>query len=208
MSEPARDLPVSSPAVEQPTGGCAVPPGPVAGTGLNPAYTFETFVIGAGNRFAHAAAVAVAEAPAQAYNPLFVYGGSGLGKTHLLHAIGHHARTLYPGLKVRYVSSGEFTSDFITMSRDGRQEGFRGQYRDMDLLLVDDIQFLANKEETQEEFFRTFSTLHNGGKQIVISSDRAPKRLVMLEDRLRSRFAWGLLTDVQPDPRPVDTQRN
>jgi len=165
---------------------------------LNSKYTFETFVIGSSNRFAHAAAVAVAEAPAKAYNPLFIYGDSGLGKTHLLHAIGHYAQTLYPGLKVRYVSSEEFTNEFINMIRDGKQDGFRRRYRDVDVLLVDDIQFLENKEGTQEEFFHTFNTLHNASKQIVISSDRAPKRLVTLEDRLRSRFEWGLLTDVQP----------
>jgi chromosomal replication initiator protein len=165
---------------------------------LNPKYTFETFVIGSSNRFAHAAAVAVAEAPAKAYNPLFIYGDSGLGKTHLLHAIGHYAQSLYQGLKVRYVSSEEFTNDFINMIRDGKQDGFRRRYRDVDVLLVDDIQFLENKEGTQEEFFHTFNTLHNANKQIVISSDRAPKRLVTLEDRLRSRFEWGLLTDVQP----------
>ena len=165
---------------------------------LNSKYTFETFVIGSSNRFAHAAAVAVAEAPAKAYNPLFIYGDSGLGKTHLLHAIGHYAQTLYNGIKVRYVSSEEFTNDFINMIRDGKQDGFRRRYRDVDVLLVDDIQFLENKEGTQEEFFHTFNTLHNASKQIVISSDRAPKRLVTLEDRLRSRFEWGLLTDVQP----------
>jgi chromosomal replication initiator protein len=165
---------------------------------LNSKYTFETFVIGSSNRFAHAAAVAVAEAPAKAYNPLFIYGDSGLGKTHLLHAIGHYAQTLYPGVKVRYVSSEEFTNDFINMIRDGKQDGFRRRFREVDVLLVDDIQFLENKEGTQEEFFHTFNTLHNASKQIVISSDRAPKRLVTLEDRLRSRFEWGLLTDVQP----------
>jgi len=177
-----------------------LPPAPRLGGGtrLNSKYTFETFVIGSSNRFAHAAAVAVAEAPAKAYNPLFVYGDSGLGKTHLLHAIGHYAQTLYSGLKVRYVSSEEFTNDFINMIRDGKQDGFRRRYRDVDVLLVDDIQFLENKEGTQEEFFHTFNTLHNASKQIVISSDRAPKRLVTLEDRLRSRFEWGLLTDVQP----------
>jgi chromosomal replication initiator protein len=176
-----------------------MPPAPrLGGTRLNSKYTFETFVIGSSNRFAHAAAVAVAEAPAKAYNPLFVYGDSGLGKTHLLHAIGHYAQTLYTGLKVRYVSSEEFTNDFINMIRDGKQDGFRRRYRDVDVLLVDDIQFLENKEGTQEEFFHTFNTLHNASKQIVISSDRAPKRLVTLEDRLRSRFEWGLLTDVQP----------
>jgi chromosomal replication initiator protein len=173
------------------------PPRP-ASARLNAKYTFETFVIGSSNRFAHAAAVAVAEAPAKAYNPLFIYGDSGLGKTHLLHAIGHYAQTLYNGLKVRYVSSEEFTNEFINMIRDGKQDGFRRRYRDVDVLLVDDIQFLENKEGTQEEFFHTFNTLHNASKQIVISSDRAPKRLVTLEDRLRSRFEWGLLTDVQP----------
>ena len=182
----------------------AGPPGALPGAPrptqarLNPKYTFETFVIGSSNRFAHAAAVAVAEAPAKAYNPLFIYGDSGLGKTHLLHAIGHYAQSLYHGVKVRYVSSEEFTNDFINMIRDGKQDGFRRRYRDVDVLLVDDIQFLENKEGTQEEFFHTFNTLHNASKQIVISSDRAPKRLVTLEDRLRSRFEWGLITDVQP----------
>ncbi|HXO23870.1 MAG TPA: chromosomal replication initiator protein DnaA [Streptosporangiaceae bacterium] len=170
----------------------------LGGTRLNSKYTFETFVIGSSNRFAHAAAVAVAEAPAKAYNPLFVYGDSGLGKTHLLHAIGHYAQTLYSGLKVRYVSSEEFTNDFINMIRDGKQDGFRRRYRDVDVLLVDDIQFLENKEGTQEEFFHIFNSRYQASKQIVISSDRAPKRLVTLEDRLRSRFEWGLITDVQP----------
>jgi chromosomal replication initiator protein len=165
---------------------------------LNPKYLFETFVIGASNRFAHAAAVAVAEAPAKAYNPLFIYGESGLGKTHLLHAIGHYARSLYRGTRVRYVSSEEFTNEFINSIRDDKGDGFRQRYRDMDILLVDDIQFLQNKESTQEEFFHTFNTLHNADKQIVISSDRPPKQLVTLEDRLRNRFEWGLITDVQP----------
>ncbi len=168
------------------------------GNRLNPKYTFETFVIGSSNRFAHAAAVAVAEAPAKAYNPLFVYGESGLGKTHLLHAVGHYAQRLFNGARVRYVSSEEFTNDFINSIRDGKADGFRRRYRDVDILLVDDIQFLENKEQTQEEFFHTFNTLHNANKQIVISSDRPPKQLVTLEDRLRNRFEWGLITDVQP----------
>ncbi|GAA5048458.1 chromosomal replication initiator protein DnaA [Streptomyces similanensis] len=183
-----------------PSGGPAKPaPGPGEPTArLNPKYLFDTFVIGASNRFAHAAAVAVAEAPAKAYNPLFIYGESGLGKTHLLHAIGHYARSLYPGTRVRYVSSEEFTNEFINSIRDGKGDSFRKRYREMDILLVDDIQFLADKESTQEEFFHTFNTLHNANKQIVLSSDRPPKQLVTLEDRLRNRFEWGLITDVQP----------
>ncbi|WP_344778482.1 chromosomal replication initiator protein DnaA [Nocardioides panacisoli] len=165
---------------------------------LNPKYTFETFVIGSSNRFPHAAAVAVAEAPGRSYNPLLVYGESGLGKTHLLHAIGHYVRSLYAGAKVRYVSSEEFTNEFINAIRDDRQERFKRRYRDVDVLLIDDIQFLEGKTQTQEEFFHTFNALHNANKQIVLTSDRPPKRLEALEERLRSRFEWGLITDVQP----------
>ena len=165
---------------------------------LNPRYTFETFVIGASNRFAHAAAVAVAEAPAKAYNPLFVYGDSGLGKTHLLHAIGHYVQSLYGGMRVRYVNSEEFTNDFINSIRDDRAAAFHSRYREVDVLLIDDIQFLQNKVQTQEEFFHTFNALHNANKQVVITSDVPPKQLQGFEDRMRSRFEWGLLTDVQP----------
>jgi chromosomal replication initiator protein len=172
--------------------------GSVHETRLNPKYVFESFVIGSSNRFPHAAAVAVAEAPGKSYNPLLIYGESGLGKTHLLHAIGHYVRSLYSGARVRYVSSEEFTNEFINAIRDDRQDRFKRRYRDVDVLLIDDIQFLEGKIQTQEEFFHTFNTLHNTNKQIVLTSDRAPKRLDNIEDRLRNRFEWGLVTDVQP----------
>lgn len=165
---------------------------------LNPKYVFDTFVIGASNRFAHAAAVAVAEAPAKAYNPLFIYGDSGLGKTHLLHAIGHYARRLYNGIRVRYVNSEEFTNDFINSIRDDEGTSFKTTYRNVDLLLIDDIQFLAGRTGTMEEFFHTFNALHNSNKQVVITSDQPPKALHGFEDRMKSRFEWGLLTDIQP----------
>ncbi len=212
LPEPPGAVPRPGPATGGQSTGPVVGQGSAGGSGtasgsggpgepharLNPKYLFDTFVIGSSNRFAHAAAVAVAEAPAKAYNPLFIYGESGLGKTHLLHAIGHYARSLYPGTRVRYVSSEEFTNEFINSIRDGKGDAFRKRYRDVDILLVDDIQFLASKESTQEEFFHTFNTLHNANKQIVLSSDRPPKQLVTLEDRLRNRFEWGLTTDVQP----------
>ncbi len=169
-------------------------------TRLNPKYTFDSFVIGQSNRFAHAAAVAVAEAPAKAYNPLFVYGDSGLGKTHLLHAIGDYAQSMYAGIRVRYVSSEEFTNDFINSIANNRGSAFQARYRDVDILLIDDIQFLQGKAETQEAFFHTFNTLHDHDKQVVITSDVPPKHLTGFEDRMRSRFEWGLITDVQaPD---------
>jgi chromosomal replication initiator protein len=194
---------VEQPYIEQ----TAPQPMPDAGTGtrrvdsrLNPKYNFDNFVIGGSNRFAHAAAVAVAEAPAKAYNPLFIYGDSGLGKTHLLHAIGHYAESLYPGIRVRYVSSEEFTNDFINSIANNRASVFQSRYREIDILLIDDIQFLQRAVETQEAFFHTFNTLHDHNKQVVITSDLPPKALTGFEDRMRSRFEWGLITDVQaPD---------
>ena len=194
---PARRSPSPPPRRPSPPRRRASPPGPSAT--LNPRYTFDQFVIGASNRFAHAAALSVAEAPAQAYNPLFIYGPAGLGKTHLLHAIGHHVRSLYPKKRVRYVSTESFMNDFVEAIRDRtRMPVFKRRYRDLDVLLIDDIQFLERTQELQEEFFHTFNQLHNEGGQIVISSDRSPKSIATLEDRLRSRFEWGLITDVQP----------
>ena len=181
----------------------ALEPEVVSGGGqsrLNTKYSFDNFVIGSSNRFSHAAAVAVAEAPAKAYNPLFIYGGSGLGKTHLLHAIGHYAQSLFKGIRVRYVSSEEFTNDFINAIANNRGPEFQSRYREIDILLIDDIQFLQGKDSTQEAFFHTFNTLHDHNKQVVVTSDLPPKQLTGFEDRMRSRFEWGLITDVQaPD---------
>ncbi|WP_371206197.1 chromosomal replication initiator protein DnaA [Microbacterium sp. BWR-S6Y] len=188
----------SGPAVEQAPD--PIVPASRNDTRLNPKYTFDNFVIGQSNRFAHAAAVAVAEAPAKAYNPLFIYGDSGLGKTHLLHAIGDYAASMYAGIRVRYVSSEEFTNDFINSIANNRGSAFQARYRDVDILLIDDIQFLQGRAETQEAFFHTFNTLHDHDKQVVITSDLPPKQLTGFEDRMRSRFEWGLITDVQaPD---------
>ncbi|PKQ27230.1 MAG: chromosomal replication initiator protein DnaA [Actinobacteria bacterium HGW-Actinobacteria-4] len=181
---PAARRPAKPPVVEDPH--------------LNPRYTFDTFVIGSSNRFAHAAALAVAESPGKTYNPLFIYGDSGLGKTHLLHAIGHYTRHLKPQTRVRYVNSEEFTNDFINSIRDDRSLSFKRQYREVDVLLIDDIQFLQGKEQTLEEFFHTFNALHNAGKHVVITSDVSPRNLDGIEERMRTRFEWGLMTDVQP----------
>ncbi|MFF1571729.1 chromosomal replication initiator protein DnaA [Leifsonia sp. NPDC058292] len=197
-TEPSEAAYIEAPGVTQPAEITA--PARNSDTRLNPKYSFDNFVIGQSNRFAHAAAVAVAEAPAKAYNPLFIYGDSGLGKTHLLHAIGHYAMSLYPGIRVRYVSSEEFTNDFINSIANNRGSSFQARYRNIDILLIDDIQFLQRAVETQEAFFHTFNTLHDHNKQVVITSDLPPKHLTGFEDRMRSRFEWGLITDVQvPD---------
>ena len=207
--EPQASLPAVQrrpPEVERPdvNGAVTAPAGAPAGAVraqppvLNPRYTFDAFVIGSSNRFAHAAAQRVAETPAASYNPLFIYGDSGLGKTHLLHAIGHYGVDNFPGMRIRYVSTETFMNDFVDAIRNNSQMIFKRRYRDCDVLLVDDIQFMEGKEGLQEEFFHTFNSLYEGSKQIVLSSDRHPRSIATLEDRLRSRFEWGLTTDVQP----------
>jgi chromosomal replication initiator protein len=189
----------AAPALDLATAVVASPPAiPRPDGGIKPKYTFDSFVIGSSNRFAHAAALAVAEAPAQAYNPLFIYGHTGLGKTHLLHAVANYVGSHSSNMSVRYVSSETFVNDFINSLRDKRIEGFKQRYRTYDVLLIDDVQFLEHKERIQEEFFHTFNSLHEAGRQIVMSSDRPPRDIAALEDRLRSRFEWGLITDIQP----------
>ena len=198
--DPDRDIPAHAEQDQTTRVGTPTDPGrrPAVSSPLNPKYTFDSFVIGPSNRFPHAAALAVAEQPARSYNPLFIYGGAGLGKTHLLHAIGHHVRRLYPTAVTRYVSSEQFMNEFIMGVREEKMPAFRHRYREADVLLIDDIQFLSRGEQTQEEFFHTFNALYNDGRQIAISSDRAPNQIAGLEDRLRSRFEWGLITDVTP----------
>ncbi len=202
LAEVAGERPVRLEIAKQPEGARAADSKPPAQAqtrlGMNSKYTFDSFVIGSSNRFAHAAALAVAEAPAQAYNPLFIYGGTGLGKTHLLQAIAQYVGEHPGSLSVRYVTSETFMNDFINSLRDKRIEGFKQRYRTYDLLLVDDVQFFENKERIQEEFFHTFNSLYESGSQIVMSSDRPPRDIATLEERLRSRFEWGLITDIQP----------
>ena len=201
VGSPAPPLPLSEPLPAPTQLGTPAPDEAFAtwasGT-LNERYTFDQFVIGSSNRFADAAALSVAESPGRSYNPLFIYGPAGLGKTHLLHAIGHHVRTVFRNKRVRYVSTETFMNEFVDAIRAKAMPGFKRRYRDLDVLLIDDIQFLERTQELQEEFFHTFNQLHGEGGQIVISSDRAPKSIAALEDRLRTRFEWGLITDVQP----------